>query len=124
MKTITAFVLRRPVTVAMCILCLIVFGWQSVAGATLELSPNMDMPMLMISTSYPGASPEDVDELVTKKVEARVGSLSNVKSISSTSSEGRSMVRIQYNYGTDTDDAYDEIKKQLDRISNRDHSHC
>ena len=118
MKTITAFVLRRPVTVAMCILCLIVFGWQSVAGATLELSPNMDMPMLMISTSYPGASPEDVDELVTKKVEARVGSLSNVKSISSTSSEGRSMVRIQYNYGTDTDDAYDEIKKQLDRISN------
>ena len=117
MKTITSFVLRRPITVLMCILCLIVFGWQSVAGAKLELSPQMEMPMLMISTTYSGASPEDVDELVTKKVEARVGSLSNVKSITSTSREGRSMVRIQYNYGTDTDEAYDEIKKQLDRIS-------
>ena len=105
MKTITSFVLRRPITVLMCILCLIVFGWQSVAGAKLELSPQMEMPMLMISTTYSGASPEDVDELVTKKVEARVGSLSNVKSITSTSREGRSMVRIQYNYGTDTDEA-------------------
>ena len=119
MKAITRFVLRRPVTVLMCILCLIVFGTRSVLDATLELSPQMDMPMLMISTTYPGASPEDVDELVTKEIEGSIGSLSDVKSITSTSSEGRAMVRIEYNYGTDTDDAYDELKKQLDRMQNR-----
>ena len=52
MKTITSFVLRRPVTVLMGILCLIVFGYQSVASARLELSPEMETPMLMVSTTF------------------------------------------------------------------------
>ena len=96
MKSITSFVLRRPVTVFMGILCLIVFGFQSVTGARLELSPEMETPMLMVSTTYSGASPEDVDELVTRVIEDRIGSLSGVKTISSTSSEGRSMVQIRF----------------------------
>ena len=119
MKTITSFVLRRPVTVLMGILCLIVFGYQSVASARLELSPEMETPMLMVSTTYSGASPEDVDELVTRVIEDRIGSLSGVKTISSTSSEGRSMVMLQFEYGTDTDDAYDDLKKRISGISNR-----
>ena len=119
MKSITSFVLRRPVTVFMGILCLIVFGFQSVTGARLELSPEMETPMLMVSTTYSGASPEDVDELVTRVIEDRIGSLSGVKTISSTSSEGRSMVQIQFEYGTDTDDAYDDLKKRISGIANR-----
>ena len=119
MKSITSFVLRRPVTVFMGILCLIVFGFQSVTGARLELSPEMETPMLMVSTTYSGASPEDVDELVTRVIEDRIGSLSGVKTISSTSSEGRSMVQIQFEYGTDTDDAYDDLKKRISGISSR-----
>ena len=119
MKSITSFVLRRPVTVFMGILCLIVFGFQSVTGARLELSPEMETPMLMVSTTYSGASPEDVDELVTRVIEDRIGSLSGVKTISSTSSEGRSMVQIRFEYGTDTDDAYDDLKKRISGISSR-----
>jgi len=119
MKSITSFVLRRPVTVFMGILCLIVFGFQSVMSARLELSPQMETPMLMISATYSGASPEDMDELVTRVIEDRIGSLSGVKTITSTSSEGRSMVMLQFEYGTDTDDAYDDVKKRISGITNR-----
>ena len=101
----------------MAILCLIYFGYSSVTGATLELSPDMDMPMLMIMTTYSGASPEDVNELITTEIEDQAASLSGLKSISSTSSEGSSMVMLEYEYGTDIDEAYDDLKKQIDIIS-------
>jgi multidrug efflux pump subunit AcrB len=116
MKHITDFVLKRPVTMLMFILCLIFFGYTSVTGAKLELSPDMDMPMLMVVTSYTGANPQDVNDLVTKKIEDQVGSLSGLKSITSSSNEGSSMVMLEYEYGTNTDDAYDDLKKKIDLI--------
>ena len=97
---ITKFVLKRPVTAVLCILCLIVFGYQAITGATLELSPDMDMSMMIVYTSYSGASPEDVSELVTKPIEEKVSTLSGLDSISSTSSEGTSMIMLEYEYGT------------------------
>lgn len=113
---ITKFVLKRPVTAVLCILCLIVFGYQAITGATLELSPDMDMSMMIVFTSYSGASPEDVSELVTKPIEEKVSTLSGLDSISSTSSEGSSMIMLEYEYGTDMDEAYDELKKQIDMV--------
>ena len=117
MIALTKYVLKRPITTIMAILCLIYFGYSSVTGATLELSPDMDMPMLMIMTTYSGASPEDVNELITTEIEDQAASLSGLKSISSTSSEGSSMVMLEYEYGTDIDEAYDDLKKQIDIIS-------
>ncbi len=114
---LTKYVLKRPVTTIMCILCLIVFGYTSVTGATLELSPDMDMPMLMVMTTYSGASPEDVNDIITTEIEDRVSSLSGLDSISSTSSEGSSMVMLEYEYGTDIDEAYDDLKKQIDLVT-------
>ena len=66
---ITRFVLKRPVTVLMALLCLIVFGISSVFNATLEQMPDMDQPMMIIMANYSGASPEDMDELVTQLIE-------------------------------------------------------
>ena len=60
---LTKSVLKRPVTTVLAVLCLIVFGLQSVLSAKMELMPTMDMPMLIIATIYPGASPEDVNDL-------------------------------------------------------------
>lgn len=113
---ITKFVLKRPVTAVLCILCLIVFGYQAITGATLELSPDMDMSMMIVYTSYSGASPEDVSELVTKPIEEKVSTLSGLDSISSTSSEGTSMIMLEYEYGTDMAEAYDDLKKQIDMV--------
>ena len=116
MIQITKYVLKRPITTLMCILCLIFFGYSSVTNATLELSPDMDMPMLLVMTTYQGASPEDMNDLVTKEIEDSVSALSGLKSITSNSSEGSSMILLEYEYGTDTDEAYDDLKKKVDLI--------
>lgn len=113
---LTKSVLKRPVTTVLVILCLIVFGLQSVLGAKMELMPTMDMPMLIISTVYPGASPEDVNDLVTTEIEDNIGSLSGIKKVQSTSMENVSIVVVQYQYGMDMDDAYNDLKKKMDRV--------
>lgn len=113
---LTKAVLKRPVTTILVVLCLIVFGLQSVLGAKLELMPTMDMPMLIISTIYPGASPEDVNDLVTTEIEDSVGSLSGIKTVQSTSMENASIVVIQYEYGKDMDDAYNDLRKKMDAV--------
>ena len=66
---ITRFVLKRPVTAVLSLLCLVVFGYLSVRSATLELTPEMNMPMMVVMAQYEGANPEDVCELVTKEIE-------------------------------------------------------
>ena len=113
---ITKFVLKRPVTVLMALLCLLVFGISSVFNATLEQMPDMDQPMMIIMADYSGASPEDMDELVTQLIEDQVSTLEGVKSMSSTTSEGRSMIMLEYDYDTDMDDAYNDLTKSLNSI--------
>ena len=114
---ITKFVLKRPVTTVMALLCLLVFGISSVFSATLEQMPDTDQPMLIISASYSGAGPEDICELVTEPIEDAVGTLEGIKSMSSSSSENRAMIMLEYDYGTDMDEAYDDLKKKLDNLS-------
>ncbi len=113
---VTRFVLKRPVTVLMALLCLIVFGISSVFNATLEQMPDMDQPMMIIMANYSGASPEDMDELVTQLIEDQVSTLEGVKSMSSTTSEGRSMIMLEYDYDTDMDEAYSDLTKSLNSI--------
>ena len=66
---LTKKVLKRPVTTVLVVLCLIVFGLSSIFSSQLELIPEMEMPMLIVSAVYPGASPDDVDQLVISKIE-------------------------------------------------------
>ena len=113
---ITKFVLKRPVTIVMALLCLLVFGISSVFNATMEQMPEMETPMLIISTRYDGAGPEDICELVTEPIEDEVSTLEGVKSVSSTSSDGSSMVMLEYDYGTDMDEAYSDLTKKMNSI--------
>ena len=114
---LTKFVLKRPVATVMALLCLLVFGISSVFNATLEQMPDTDQPMLIIIASYSGAGPEDIDELVTQPIEDQVGTIEGVKSMSSTSSENRAMIMLEYDYGTDMDDAYNDLTQSLDALS-------
>lgn len=114
---ITRFVLKRPVTTLMALLCLLVFGISSVFSATLEQMPDTEQPMLIVVAVYSGASPEDIDELVTTPIEDEVSSLEGVKSMSSTSNEGDAMIMLEYDYDTDMDEAYDELKRSLDTLA-------
>ena len=113
---LTKKVLKRPVTTVLVVLCLIVFGLSSIFSSQLELIPEMEMPMLIVSAVYPGASPDDVDQLVISKIEDEIGTLSGVDSVTSMSSENFGMVLVQYDYDQDIDKAYDDLKKKLDGI--------
>ncbi len=110
-------VLKRPVTTLLVVLCLIFFGVLSIFNSRLELTPDMDMPMLIITTTYAGASPEDIDELITRPIEEGAATLSDLDSITSQSSENYSMVLLQYEYGTDMDNAYSDLRKALDLVT-------
>lgn len=113
---ITKFVLKRPVTVIMTLLCLLVFGISSVFNASLEQMPEMETPMMTIMARYEGAGPEDISELVTEPIEDAVSTLEGVKSISSSSSDGSARIMLEYDYGTDMDEAYSELTKKMSSL--------
>ena len=113
---LTKFSLKRPVTTLLVVLALAVFGISSLMGLRLELMPDMDMPVMLVMTIYPGADPESVEELVSSQIEGKVGSLSGVDSVTTYSQENSSMVLLQYDYSTDTNDAYLDLRAALDSI--------
>ena len=113
---LTRYVLKRPVTTILALLCILVFGISSVFSATLEQMPDTDQPMLIIRASYQGATPEDMDELVTKPIEDQVSRLEGVKSMSSTSNEGNAMIMLEYDYDADMDEAYNELTRSLNSM--------
>ena len=115
---LTKLVLKRPVSTLLILLSLIVFGFRAFVAFPQELTPELEMPMLLVSTVYPGASPEDVQELVTKPFEEATSTLSGVKERNAYSMENMSMMLLQYDYGTDMDKAYNDLKKKLDTYVN------
>ena len=113
---LTKLVLKRPVTTVLCVLCLVVFGLLSVLNAKLELTPEMEMPMMVVSTIYAGANPEDINDLITKPIEDEVSTLTGIDSLTSMSNENVSIILMQYEYGTDMDQAYSDLKKKIDAL--------
>lgn len=113
---ITKLALKRPVTTVLVVISLLVFGLSSVFSSKLELFPEMNYPILTVSTVYQGASPEDVNDLITKPIENEVGTLSGIKNVQSSSKENVSIIMLQYEYGTDMDKSYSDLKKKMDNI--------
>lgn len=113
---LTKLSMRRPVSTALIVLALVVFGLTSVLSFRLELTPDMEMPMLLVYTIYPGADPESVEELVTKEIESAGAEQSGVTTYTSQSAENMSMVMFQYEYGTDLDEAYMDLQTALNTV--------
>ncbi len=116
MVQLTKFAIKRPVTIVLILVTIVYFGIQSLVGTRVELIPEMELPMLVMSTVYPGASPDDVAELITTKQEDAISTLSSVESVQSYSMENVSIVIVQYEYGTNIDTAYINLKKAVDSI--------
>ena len=117
MSSLTKLALKRPVSVLLIVFALIVFGISSVFGFKMELTPDMEMPMLFVLTIYQGGDPETTQELVTKVVEDSGKTLAGVDSIDSQSTANMSMVMFSYDYGTDIDEAYSDLRSALDTAS-------
>ena len=113
MFSLPDFSVKRPVCVFICLVSLILFGVSSVFEMPLESTPEMNMPTMTIMTSYPDASPDEVDEMVTQKIESALSGITEVESMTSTSSEGSSMIMLEFGCDVDTDDKYPDITSAL-----------
>lgn len=116
MVNITKFAVKRPVTIILCLITIAYFGFQSLMGTKVELTPEMELPMLVVGTVYAGASPEDINDLITMKQEDAIVSLDGVEAIQSFSQENVAIVLVQYKFGTNIDTAYINLKKAIDGI--------
>ncbi len=113
---ITDLSIRRPVTVIVVCLALAVLGVFSLGRLAIDMIPDISFPVIVIYTSYPGVSPEEVEENLTKTIENSAASASRVEKISSTSSEGSSLVIVEYQWGTDLAEASNDLRERLDLI--------
>ncbi len=117
MNSLTKLALKRPVSALLIVLAIGVFGIGSVFGFKMELTPEMEMPMLFVMTVYQGGDPETTQELVTKIVENSGKTLAGVDSIDSQTSSDMSLVMFTYDYGMDIDEAYADLRSALDTAS-------
>ncbi len=106
--------IRRPVAIIMVALALILFGIISIFRMNVDLFPNVTLPMVVIGTIYPGAGPQEVESEVTSVLEKRLGTVPNLKEITSRSSEGISVIMLQLEWGTNLDAATSDIRDRLD----------
>ncbi len=108
--------IRRPVTTIMCVLIVILLGVVSLSNLALDLLPDISFPMAIVSIDYQGAGPQEVEELITQPVESVLGTVSNIKSVSSVSSEGNSTVMAEFNSGTNMDLATLDMREKVDLV--------
>ncbi len=108
--------IRRPVTVWMGILTLLLFGLVGFTRLGLTLLPEMNYPTLTIRTPYPGAAPLEVEQLVSKPIEESVGVVKGLRRLTSTSRTGLSDLQLEFEWGTPMDLAALEVREKLDAI--------
>ncbi len=113
---ISKFSVKKPYTVLVGVILVIVLGVVSFTKMTADLMPNISLPYVIVMTTYPGASPETVEMVVTQPVEASMATVSNIESVSSVSSENYSMVILEFAQSTDMNAASLEIRESLDQI--------
>lgn len=117
MKNFVSTIIKRPVTICMLVIILLVAGVMATLDMPINLLPNMDMPFVSITVVYPGASANTVEEDVTEVLESDLKSISDVATISSYSLDNASAVVMQFNYGVDVKDKIADIEDCLDKIT-------
>ena len=104
---------KKPFTVLVLVIAVIVLGVVSYLKMTPDLLPNMDFPYVMIMTTYPGASPEKVEQEVTKPMEQSMSTLEHIKEVTSTSSENYSMVMLEFEEDVNLDTIGVDIQQNI-----------
>jgi HAE1 family hydrophobic/amphiphilic exporter-1 len=108
------FSVKRPIFTTMVTLILVILGAVSLSRLQIDMLPNIELPTLSIRTDYEGASPEVMERLVTQIIEEIVATVPGVEEITSTSSEGRSRIRVSFVWGTEIDTAAIDVQGKLE----------
>ena len=116
---IISFSIRRPVTVSMFYLGIILFGIISYSKLPQELFPSLSYPEISVFTHYENASPQEVESLITRPLEETIATTSRLKRIKSISREGWSMIQASFTWGTDMDMASLYVREKIDLVRDR-----
>ena len=108
---------KRPMTIFICVVLALILGVMSFINMTTDLLPSMDLPYVIAYTTYMGASPEQVEQSVTKALESALATTGGVKNITSVSQENVSIVVLEFEEGTGMDSAMIEMSASLDQIA-------
>lgn len=114
---LSKFSVKRPYTVVVGVVLIIILGIVSFGNMTVDLLPSMNLPYAMVMTTYPGASPEEVETVVTKPVEQTMATVSNIKNVQSVSNENASTVILEFDQTANMDSVTIEMREGLDQIS-------
>ena len=107
---------KRPVTTILIFVGLMVMGLYSLTQLPVDLYPEMELPFVVVFTNYPGASASDIETNVTRPLENSLNSVSNLKEITSTSSDAASVIFMNFEYGTNLDEASNDIRSTLSLV--------
>ncbi|MBR2424981.1 MAG: efflux RND transporter permease subunit [Tidjanibacter sp.] len=108
---------RKPISTALIFVAVIVFGLFSLNNLAIDQLPEMDLPAISVVTTYQGANAEDVENNITRRIEDGLNTVSNLKEITSKSSDGVSLVSLEFEWGTNLDEASNDIRDALGRLT-------
>lgn len=114
---LSRFAVKRPITVIMLFLFIVILGMVSMQKLNLDLFPELELPMALAMTSYENVGPEEIEELVTRPLENVLGTVGGIKNISSVSQRGSSMVLLEFSWGTDMNYALNQMREKIDLVS-------
>jgi len=113
---LTRLALRNPILILMLSLMVIVLGVLSVGRLSVDLFPNIDIPVVRVVTFNPGAGPADIEKSITQPIERAVASSPGVDRVESTSKQGASIVSVWFNYGTNLDTAQFDVQQRVSQV--------
>ena len=107
------FSVKKPLTVLVAVILVLILGFVSFTSMTPDLLPNMDFPMAVLMTTYPGASPEEVEATLTKPLEQSMATLENISTVTSSSSENYSILFLEFNDNANMDSISVDIREKF-----------
>lgn len=110
---------RRPIMTSLCFLAIVIFGLFSLSKLPVDLYPDIDTNTIMVMTAYPGASASDIENNVSRPLENVLNTVSNLKHITSRSSENMSLITLEFEFGYDIDVLTNDVRDKLDLISSQ-----
>jgi HAE1 family hydrophobic/amphiphilic exporter-1 len=117
--SIPRLAIHRPVTMFMLSGVIILIGGLSLMRLPVDLMPDISLPSITVRVGYPGVGPLEMEELVTRPLEQALSAVAGLERIESTSSEGSSRVTLNFAWGTDLNEAADDVRNRLDRVRAR-----
>lgn len=111
--------IHRPVTMFMISAVILLLGGISLVRLPVDLMPDVSFPTVTVRVGYPGVGPLEIEDLITRQIEQTVAAVAGLDTISSTSSEGNANVRLSFTWGTDLNEATNDVRTRLDRIRAR-----